>query len=36
MFEREDYRHTPSMLEISNYINNSLWDEFCNYMIEKI
>lgn len=34
MFDREDYNHAPDLAEISNYINNPLWDDFCSYLTE--
>lgn len=34
MFERENFNNKPQLLDISNYINNSLFDNFCNYMQE--
>lgn len=35
MFNRETYNHIPTKYEMNNYINNNLWDDFCNYMKEK-
>lgn len=32
MFNKEDFRHIPTEYEIKEYINNDLWETFCNYM----
>lgn len=34
MFDRTNYGHMPSMMEFSTYINNSLWDDFCQHMLK--
>lgn len=35
MFNRENYTRIPTFMELSDYINNPLWDKFLKYMIEK-
>lgn len=35
MFNREDYKHKPNMTTMSEYVNNSLWDKFVNFMKEE-
>ena len=32
MFSKEDFKHIPSEYEMSNYINNELWDKFCEFI----
>ena len=32
MFSKEDFKHIPSEYEMSNYINNELWDNFCEFI----
>ncbi len=32
MFSKEDFKHIPSEYEMSNFINNELWDKFCEFM----
>ena len=32
MFSKENFNHIPSEYEMSNYINNELWDKFCEFM----
>lgn len=34
MFDRNDFKNKPDMLKISEYVNNSLWNEFGSYMLE--
>lgn len=35
MFDREDFSHKPDMMVISEYVNNSLWNKFVDYMKEE-
>jgi AraC family transcriptional regulator len=32
MFSKENFNHIPSEYEMSNFINNELWDKFCEFM----
>ena len=32
MFSKEDFSHIPTEYEMSNYINNELWDNFCEFI----
>jgi len=32
MFSKEDFKHIPSEYEMSNYINNELWNKFCKFI----
>lgn len=32
MFHKEDFSHTPTEYEMREYINNELWEDFCQYM----
>jgi hypothetical protein len=32
MFNKEDINYMPTEYEIKEYINNDLWDHFCQYM----
>lgn len=32
MFKKEDFRHIPTEYEMTEYINNELWEDFCQYM----
>ncbi len=32
MFNKEDFNHVPTEYEIKEYINNDLWETFCNDM----
>lgn len=34
MFDRNDILQTPSMEDMSDYINNPLWETFCDHMKE--
>lgn len=34
MFERDNYSKKPTEIDVSEYINNSVWDDFCKYMID--
>ncbi len=35
MFNKRNYNHIPTEYEMSNYINNDLWNDFCIYMKDK-
>ncbi len=32
MFDKKDFSNSPSEYEIKEYINNDLWEDFCQYM----
>ncbi len=32
MFDRNNPNHIPTEYEMKEYINNTLWDDFCKYM----
>lgn len=32
MFSKENFNHIPTEYEISNYINNELWNRFCKFI----
>ena len=32
MFSKENFNHIPSEYEMSNFINNELWDKVCEFM----
>ena len=32
MFSKENFNHIPSEYEMRNFINNELWDKFCEFM----
>ena len=32
MFSKEDFNHIPTEYEMSNYINNELWNKFCKFI----
>lgn len=32
MFKREDFSNIPTKYTMREYINNSLWEDFCQYM----
>lgn len=34
MFIREKYNSIPTLNDLNNYINNPLWEEFFNYIID--
>lgn len=38
MFSKEDFSHIPTEDEMSNYINNELWNKFCKFIniIDKL
>lgn len=35
MIDIKELNHTPTEYEMSDYINNNLWDDFCDYLKEK-
>ena len=35
MFNRNDSTSTPSLEEITNSVNNPLWEDFCTYMHQQ-
>lgn len=35
MLDMMDGLQEPTLYEMSDFVRNSLWDKFCNYMIEK-
>lgn len=32
MFEKESFNHIPTEYEMKEYINNDLWENFCEFM----
>ena len=32
MFSKEDFSYIPTEYEMSNYINNELWNKFCEFI----
>ena len=32
MFSKDDFKHIPNEYEMSDYINNELWNKFCEFI----